>query len=283
MWCCVCVCVLVCACGVVCACVCCGVCVLCVLCGVSVGCVVCCFLCVHVHVVLVKLGTRKTPCVYVQNASVCTVRTSPCVPATGPHVLDMRACCRYTRRRPDRIHGGVLNVHTGGFSLLSSPLSFSLSVALSRSFFPLLFSCLVSLLTCLFFCTHRDEIRQTSDSTNYERPCTTRSTESREELSICQSLLCHILGIFRVLRQIRPQAPLLVGLIFMFNVLSALTGFRPRLSQEILCIAKLMTANSSAECPTPHMRRICSMAHIHNTCNIHCLLSFLLDENILGK
>ena len=28
----------------------------------------------------------------------------------------MRACCRYTRRRPDRTHGGVLNVHTGSFS-----------------------------------------------------------------------------------------------------------------------------------------------------------------------
>ena len=27
----------------------------------------------------------------------------------------MRACCRYTRRRPDRTHGGVLNLHTGGF------------------------------------------------------------------------------------------------------------------------------------------------------------------------
>ena len=152
------------------------------------------------------------------------------------------------------------------------------------SLFLLLFSLFSFIFSFIFsFCTHRDEIRQTSDSTNYERPCTTRSTESREEQSICQSLLCHILGIFRVLRKIRPQAPLLVGLIFMFNVLSALTGFRPRLSQEILCIAKLMTANSSAECPTPHMRRICSMAHIHNTCNIHCLLSFLLDENILGK
>ena len=57
----------------------------------------------------------KPPCVYVQNASVCTVRTSPCVPATGPNVQDIRACCRYTRRRPDRTHGGVLNVHTGGF------------------------------------------------------------------------------------------------------------------------------------------------------------------------
>ena len=32
------------------------------------------------------------------------------------HVEDMRACCRYTRRRPDRTHGGVLNVHTGVFS-----------------------------------------------------------------------------------------------------------------------------------------------------------------------
>ena len=37
-----------------------------------------------------------------------------------------------------------MSVHTGEFSLLS------LSVALSRSFIPLLFSCLVSLLTCLF-------------------------------------------------------------------------------------------------------------------------------------
>ena len=157
-------------------------------------------------------------------------------------------------------------------------------MSLPLFFFSFLFSLFSFIFSFIFsFCTHRDEIRQTSDSTNYERPCTTRSTESREELSICQSLLCHILGIFRVLRQIRPQAPLPVGLIFMFNVLSALTGFRPRLSQEILCIAKLMTAKSSAECPTPHMRRICSMAHIHNTCNIHCLLSFLLDENILGK
>ena len=194
-----------------------------------------------------------------------------------------------------------MNVHTGGFS---SPLLFSSHFFASRSllllfsslvlslflhvslffFFSFLFSLFSFIFSFIFsFCTHRDEIRQTSDSTNYERPCTTRSTESREELSTCQSLLCHILGIFRVLRQIRPQAPLLVGLFFMFNVLSALTGFRPRLSQEILCIAKLMTANCSAECPTQHMRRICSMAHVHNTCNIHCLLSFLLDENILGK
>ena len=166
----------------------CGVwCVHVVLCALFCGCVVvccvctcgvwcwCCVWCVVLAWCVVKLGTRKTPRVYVQNASVCEVRTSPCVPATGPHVLDMRACCRYTRRRPDLTHGGVLNVHTGGFLFF-----LSLCCSLSRSFFPLLFSCLVSLLTCLFlffllfslfsfifsFCTHRDEIRQTSDSTN---------------------------------------------------------------------------------------------------------------------
>ena len=30
-------------------------------------------------------------------------------------VEHMRACCWYSRRHPDRTHGGVLNVHTGGF------------------------------------------------------------------------------------------------------------------------------------------------------------------------
>ena len=73
--------------------------------------------------------------------------------------------------------------------------------------------------------------------------------------------------------QIRPQAPLLVVpispcLIFMFYVLSALPGFRSRFSQETLCIAKLMTANCSAENPAQHMRRTSSIAHISNTCNV---------------
>ena len=126
-------------------------------------------------------------------------------------------------------------------------------VSFSFFFFSFLFSLFSFIFSFIFsFCTHRDEIRQTSDSTNYERPCTTRSTESRE------SYQCHNLGSSRVLSQIKPQAPLLVVpfrqcLIFMFNVLSALPGF----SQEILCIAKLMTANCSAECPTQHMRRSC--------------------------
>ena len=94
----------------------------------------------------------------------------------------------------------------------------------------------------------------------------------KRELSICQSLLCHILGSFHVLSQIKPQAPLLVVpirpcLIFMINVLSALPGFRPRLSKEILCIAKLMSANCSAESPAQHTRRTSSIAHVSNTCN----------------
>ena len=140
-----------------------------------------------------------------KNASVCTVRTSPCVPATGPHVLDMRACCRYTRRRPDRTHGGVLNVHTGGFSLLSLLLSLSLSLCCSLSFFlssSLLLSCLSSYMSLsLFFfsflfslfsfllyllfhllCLHTQKWRldQTNNSINEARPCTTRSIESKE-------------------------------------------------------------------------------------------------------
>ena len=136
------VCLCVCTCGVVCCvymwCVvlvlyvymwCCVLCGLCLCVRVVWWCVWCGGACggaCGVAWCVVKLGTRKTPCVYVQNASVCTVRTSPCVPATGPHVFDMRASCRYTRRRPDRTHGGVLNVHTGGgFSSLS--FSFFLS------------------------------------------------------------------------------------------------------------------------------------------------------------
>ena len=140
-----------------CAYVCAVVCVVCCVCTCGVWCwccvcvyMWCCVLCgLCLCVVLVwcgvwwSLARGKPTCVYVQNASVCTVRTSPCVPATGTHVEDMRACCRYTRRRPDRTHGGVFNVHTGGFLIsLSSPLS----LALSRSFLPLLFSSLFFLL-----------------------------------------------------------------------------------------------------------------------------------------
>ena len=95
----------------------------------------------------------------------------------------------------------------------------------------------------------------------------------KRELSICQSLLYHILRSFHVLSQVRSQAPLLEKfirpyLIFMFNVLSALPGLRSSLSQEILCIVKLMTANYSVESPPQHIRRIYWMTYISNTCNV---------------
>ena len=51
-----------------------------------------------------------------ENPSVCAFKTPPCVPGKRPHVLDMRAFSRYTRRRLERTHGGVLNLHTEGFS-----------------------------------------------------------------------------------------------------------------------------------------------------------------------
>ena len=49
-----------------------------------------------------------------ENPSVCRFKTSPCVPGKRPHVLDMRAFSRYTRRRLERTHGGILNLHTEG-------------------------------------------------------------------------------------------------------------------------------------------------------------------------
>ena len=63
--------------------VCCGVCVV-LWCVVMCGCVVWC------------------PSVYVQNASVCRSKTSPCVPAPRAHVLP---------------HAGVVPVHTGTFGI----------------------------------------------------------------------------------------------------------------------------------------------------------------------
>ena len=146
MWCCA----YVCTCGVWCWCCVCT----CGACGVVCTCGVWCWWCVWWNVwcgVWWYLALGKLPVCTFNDASVCTVRTYPCVPATGPNVQDMRACCRYTRRRPDRTHGGVLNVHTGGFlfSLFSS-VFLSLWNALSRSFLPLLFKCLVSLKKNLF-------------------------------------------------------------------------------------------------------------------------------------
>ena len=106
-------------------------------CGVGCWCcvctcgVVCCVGCVCVVLVLccVLCGTRKTP---------------PCVRSKRLRVYGQDvSVCTGTRRRPDRTHGGVLDGHTGVFS--------SLSLALSRSFLPLLFSSLLFSFSSLLF------------------------------------------------------------------------------------------------------------------------------------
>ena len=66
----------------------------------------------------------------------CAFKTPPYVPGKRPHELNMRAFAGYTRRLPERTHGGVLNLHTEGFPpslffLLSPLLSFSSSLLFS--------------------------------------------------------------------------------------------------------------------------------------------------------
>ena len=138
-------------CVVVCT-LCCGV-----VCSVGGGVVWCCVVLCGV----VRLGMRKPLRVCVQNASVCAFKTPLCVPGKRPHVLNMRAFSRNTRRRPDRTHGGVLNAHTEAFSAFSVFLALSLSLFsvcpsfsspfLSSLLFSSLFlsslSCLLSLLS----------------------------------------------------------------------------------------------------------------------------------------
>ena len=174
---CVCVCVCVCRyvlcwcscwCSCLCSCWCamCGAwCAWCVVCVLWVVCVVCglcvcltwlcaCDVCCGVYVVLwccvfcwwcvvwcvcVWLCVWCVWCVWcgaawhAENRSVCRFKTPPCV------------------RRPERTHGGVLNLHTEGFSAFSSLFSSLLSSlslvlsSLSLALFPLLSSLFFSL------------------------------------------------------------------------------------------------------------------------------------------
>ena len=82
----------------------------CVVCCVCCGCVVL----VRVVVCVVVCGVVFVVVWHAENP-VCAFKTLPCVPATCPHVLHMWACCRYTRERFERIHGDVLDAHTGTF------------------------------------------------------------------------------------------------------------------------------------------------------------------------
>ena len=88
---------------------------------------------------------------HAENPAVCRFKTPPCVLGKRPHVLDMRAFSGYTRRRLERTHGGVLNLHTEGLSAFSVFLALSLlsvcpsfflfsSLLFSLSLFPLLSS-----------------------------------------------------------------------------------------------------------------------------------------------
>ena len=63
-----------------------------------------------------RRGEREAPRAQVHHVSVCTFKRPPCVLAKCPHVFNMRAFCRYTRRRFECTHGGV-NLSTGGFPL----------------------------------------------------------------------------------------------------------------------------------------------------------------------
>ena len=86
----------------------------------------------------------------------CRSKTHPCVPAKRPHVFNMRAVCRYTRKRSEPTHGDVSNLHAkrregrrvreGGGSLLSLfPSLFLSSVVLFLFSLSLLSSSLSSL------------------------------------------------------------------------------------------------------------------------------------------
>ena len=76
---------------------------------------------------------------HAENPSVCAFKTPPCVPGKRPHVLNMRSFSGYTRRRLERTHGRVLNLHTDGFSAFSVFLALSLCLSCSLSSFCLSF------------------------------------------------------------------------------------------------------------------------------------------------
>ena len=117
----------------------------CVWCSVWCVCgLVCVCVCVNVWGVA-RLGARKNPRAHVQHASVCCFKTPPCVAARRPHVFNMRASCRFTRKRFETTHGGVLDMSTGGEEGrggLSISSFLSLLLSLLRSLPPPFFSLL---------------------------------------------------------------------------------------------------------------------------------------------
>ena len=82
------------------------------------GVVLCCF-------VWCGLACGKPLRVQIQNASVCAFKTPPCVTGKRPHVLNMRAFSRYTRRRLERTHGRSFHLLFSLPSLVFSVFSLS--------------------------------------------------------------------------------------------------------------------------------------------------------------
>ena len=276
--------VLVCACGVVCACVlwcvCCVFCVVCLwVCGVLF------FVCVYMWCWW-SLARGKPPCVYVQNASVCTVRTSPCV--------RQQARMSKTFGPVAGTHGDVLTVHTeafwtytqGGFHLLFSSLVLSLFLHVSFFFFLLFslssFSPLSSLSSSLSAHTETRSDRQVTPPTmNGHAPRDPLNQErSYQSVNPCYVTFWEF---FACWGKLGHKAPLLVGLDFhVQRFICADWVYTPPFSRDTV-YRKTNDRKQFGRVSNPTHAAYCSMAHIHNTCNIHCLLSFLLDENILGK
>ena len=102
--------------------------------GAGVQCVFVARLCLCGVWCVARLGTRGKK---------CTSKTPPCVMSKRPHIFNMRAVCRCTRRRCERTHGGVLP--SPSFLLLSS-----LSLSLSFSLFLFFLSFFLILLLLLF-------------------------------------------------------------------------------------------------------------------------------------
>ena len=191
-------------------------------------------------------------------------------------------------------------------------LFISSSLLLSFLRFSLLFSCLVSPLTCLFILfflysflfSHFSFLLSSSFSISFTVHTETRSTRQvtpptknghapRDPLNQERAINLTILAmshpeVFPVLSQIRPQAPLLVVpirpcLISMINVLYALPGFRPRLSQEILCIAKLLAANHSPKVMLKMSSRHGLWLRRRRLMSSAPYPSFVINDNIFGK
>ena len=174
------------------------------------------------------------------------------------------------------------------FFFISSSLLFS--SLLSSLLFSSLFSCLVSPLTCLFFffsfLFSPSSFLSSSLSLSFTAHTETRSTRQvtpptknghapRDPLNQERAINRSILAMSHPGKFSRVESNQAAGStpggahpsMPDFHVQRFICA-RPRLSQEILCIAELMTADCSAECPAQHMWRICSMAHISNTCNV---------------